>query len=102
MFQASTLLIFAVLFGVVLLDLSRSQQWAWWASGISMTIILMISVPIIVYDCYLFITGSGLYPGVPAPIFVAVVDAILFVIPALANVISLLSERKRFFSPQYT
>ncbi|HUJ79966.1 MAG TPA: hypothetical protein VLY45_06610 [Nitrospiria bacterium] len=100
MFSASTLLIFAVLFGVILLDLSRSKEWAWWASSIAMTFILIVSVPIMVYDCYLFITDNGLHPGVPAPISVAVTDAILFVIPALASVISLFSERKRFFSPQ--
>jgi len=101
-FQAAVLLIFAVISGFVLLDLSRSKRWAWWASGIPMTIFLALSVPMVVYNCYLFITNDDLYLDSPATIFVVAIYTILFVIPALASVISLILARKCFFSSKYS
>jgi hypothetical protein len=67
---------------LVVAGLFRGKIWSIRVSIIPPAIIFLLSAPMVLYNCYAFITGHTLYKDSPATIFVVAIYAIIFTLPS--------------------
>ena len=86
------------IYAFVIASLHRRKKWAWWLCWIPPIVALAAAGPNVIYNLVLFFRDDPLYLDSPATILLVVVDAILFVIPAL-GILALLPWARRRLPP---
>ena len=71
-----------------------NNRVAWWMAIPVPALFLLMYLPMVLHNFALFFAGDALYLDSPATIFVVVIDALVFVMPALIIYYGLLLERK--------